>query len=44
MKAQIRAKSRNRGRDWAIFRRPNEKNKVPGASPGSWLEMLLGFM
>jgi hypothetical protein len=41
MKAQIRAKSRNRGRDWADFRRPDEKNRVPGASPGSWLEMLL---
>jgi hypothetical protein len=25
MKAQIRAKKRNRGRDWAVFRRPDEK-------------------
>jgi hypothetical protein len=40
MKAQIRAKSRNRGRDWANFRRPDEKNRVPGALLGSWLKML----
>jgi hypothetical protein len=41
MKAQIRAKTRNRGRDWAVFRRLDEKKRVSGASPGSWLEMLL---
>jgi hypothetical protein len=40
MKAQIQAKSRNRGRDWAIFGRLDEK-RVLGASSGSWLEMLL---
>jgi hypothetical protein len=27
------------GRDWAIFRYPDEKS-LPGASPGPWLEML----
>jgi hypothetical protein len=25
MKAQIQAKTRNQGRDWAVFRRPDEK-------------------
>jgi hypothetical protein len=40
MKAQIQVKTRNRGRDWAIFRRPNKK-RLSGASSGSWLEMLL---
>jgi hypothetical protein len=40
MKTQIRAKTRNRGRDWAVFRRPDEKKRLPGASPGPWLEML----
>jgi hypothetical protein len=30
MKAQIRAKTRNRGRDWAVFRRPDEKKAVGG--------------
>jgi hypothetical protein len=41
MKAQIRVKTRNRGCDWAIFRRPDEKKVLPRASSGSWLEMLL---
>jgi hypothetical protein len=41
MKAQIRAKTRNRGRDWAVFRHPNEKKRLSGASWGRWLEMLL---
>jgi hypothetical protein len=27
MKAQIRAKTRIRGRDWTVFHRPNEKKK-----------------
>jgi hypothetical protein len=40
MKAQIRAKSRNRGRDWAVFHRPDEKIRVPRALSGSWVEML----
>jgi hypothetical protein len=43
MKAQIRGKTRNRERDWIIFRRPDEKKRLSGASPGPWLEMLLGF-
>jgi hypothetical protein len=30
----------NRRRDWTNFFRPGEKNRVSGASPGSWLEML----
>jgi hypothetical protein len=33
MKAQIRAKTRIRGRDWADLRRPDEKT-VPEASSG----------
>jgi hypothetical protein len=33
MKAQIRGKTRNRGRDWAIFRRSDEK-KVAGGLAG----------
>jgi hypothetical protein len=37
MKAQIRAKTRNRGRDWAIFRRPDEK-KADGGLAGSIAE------
>jgi hypothetical protein len=41
MKAQIRAKTRNRGRDWAFFA-VRMKKGLPGASSGSWLEMLLG--
>jgi hypothetical protein len=32
---------RNRGCDWAVFHRPDEKKRLPGASSGSWLEMLL---
>jgi hypothetical protein len=36
MKAQIRAKTRNRGRDWAVFRRPDKKKRVVGD--------LVGFM
>jgi hypothetical protein len=40
MKAQIRGKMKNRGRDWIIFRRPNEKKRLPEASSGSWLKML----
>jgi hypothetical protein len=39
MKIQIQGKMRNRGRDWAVFRRPDEK-KIAGASSDSWLEML----
>jgi hypothetical protein len=39
MKAQIREKMRNQGRDWAVFHRPDEK-RLLGASPGPWLEML----
>jgi hypothetical protein len=34
MKAQIRAKTRNRGRDWAEYRRPDVKNGVRGPSRG----------
>jgi hypothetical protein len=34
MKAQIRAKTRIRGRDWADLRRPDEKKRVLGASSG----------
>jgi hypothetical protein len=30
MKAQIRAKTRIRGRDWAIYRRPDEKRVAGG--------------
>jgi hypothetical protein len=30
MKAQIRGKTRNRGRDWADFRHPDEKNATGG--------------
>jgi hypothetical protein len=30
MKAQIRGKTRNRGRDWAVFHRPDEKKAVWG--------------
>jgi hypothetical protein len=30
MKAQIRVKTRNRGRDWALFRRPDEKKGCRG--------------
>jgi hypothetical protein len=30
MKAQIRAKTRNRGRDWAVFCHPNEKKGAGG--------------
>jgi hypothetical protein len=41
MKAQIRAKTRNRGRGWAEYRRPDEKKGVPGAESGRRLEMLL---
>jgi hypothetical protein len=33
MKAQIRAKTRNRGRDWAVFRRPDRK-KAAGSLVG----------
>jgi hypothetical protein len=32
MKAQIRAKTRIRGRDWTDLRRPDEKKRVSGAS------------
>jgi hypothetical protein len=35
MNAQIRAKTMNRGRDWAIFHRPDEKRAAGG---------LIGFM
>jgi hypothetical protein len=35
MKAQIRGKTRNRGRDWAVFRRSDEKRAAGG---------LVGFM
>ena len=41
MKAQIRAKTRFRGRDWAVFVHPDEKKGVLGAFPGRRLEMLL---
>jgi hypothetical protein len=34
MKAQIRAKTRNRGRGWAEFRRPDVKNGRRGPSRG----------
>jgi hypothetical protein len=34
MKAQIRAKTRNRGRGWAEYRRPDVKNGVRGPSRG----------
>jgi hypothetical protein len=33
MKAQIRAKTRNRGCDWAVFHRPDEK-RLPGPRRG----------
>jgi hypothetical protein len=35
IKAQIRRKRRNRGHDWTVFRRPDEKKRLPRASPGS---------
>jgi hypothetical protein len=41
MKAQIRVKTRNRERDWAVFHPPDEKKRLPRVSSGSWLEMLL---
>jgi hypothetical protein len=41
MKAQIRVKTRNRGRDWTEYRCPDEKNNLPGANWGTQLEMLL---
>jgi hypothetical protein len=34
MKAQIRAKTRNRGRDWAEYRRPDEKIGCRGPNQG----------
>ena len=34
MKAQIRVKTRNRGRDWAEFRRPDEKKGCRGPRRG----------
>jgi hypothetical protein len=34
MKAQIQAKTRIRGRDWADLRRPDEKKRLLGASSG----------
>jgi hypothetical protein len=34
MKAQIRAKTRNRGRGWAEYHRPDVKNDVRGPSRG----------
>jgi hypothetical protein len=34
MKAQIRAKTRNRGRGWAEYRRPDVKNGVRGPRRG----------
>jgi hypothetical protein len=40
MKAQIRGKTRNRGRDWAIFRRPDEKNGYREGLAGFMTEML----
>jgi hypothetical protein len=40
MKAQIRVKTRNRGRGWAEYRRSDEKKWLPGAESGGWLEML----
>jgi hypothetical protein len=40
MKAQIRAKTRNRGRGWAEYHRPDEKNDLPGDDSGTRLEML----
>jgi hypothetical protein len=40
MKAQIRAKTRNRERGWAEYRRPDEKKGLPGAKSGRRLEML----
>jgi hypothetical protein len=40
MKAQIRAKTRNRGHDWPFFTVWMKKKRLPGASPGPWLEML----
>jgi hypothetical protein len=30
IKTQIRGKTRNRGRDWAVFRRPDEKTAAGG--------------
>jgi hypothetical protein len=41
MKAQIRAKTRNRGRGWAEYRRPDVKKRRPGVESGRRLEMLL---
>jgi hypothetical protein len=41
MKAQILAKTRNRERDWAEYRRPDGKKELPGADSGRRLEMLL---
>jgi hypothetical protein len=34
MKAKIRGKTRNRGRDWAEYRRPDVKNVHRGPSKG----------
>jgi hypothetical protein len=47
MKAQIRAKTRIRGRDWADLRRPDEKKKgaggLVGRVSGDALSLLVGF-
>jgi hypothetical protein len=32
--------NRNRRRNWTVFHRLDEKKRLPGASPGPWLEML----
>jgi hypothetical protein len=41
IKAQIRGKTRNRGRDWAEYHRPDVKKTVTGDQVGGRLEMLL---
>jgi hypothetical protein len=41
MKAQILAKTRNRGRGWAEYRLSDEKKNLSGADSGRRLEMLL---
>jgi hypothetical protein len=41
MKAQIQAKTRNRGRGWAEYRRPDVKNGIRGPSRGTTGDALI---
>jgi hypothetical protein len=43
MKAQIQAKTRNRGRGWAEYRRPDVKKGRPGAESGGTAGDALSF-